>query len=299
MDRLRAIEIFKTVVDRGSFVKAAEALDLSTTAVSRSLSELEAQLGVRLLQRTTRRLALTPEGSEVLEHAGRVLEAYDDLAAVNRLSRSEPVGDIRVNAPVSYGMRRLGPVLASFLRAHPRVRIDLQLTDRVVDLVDENVDVAIRISRDLKSTLIARRIAEARLHVVAAPAYLRERGTPRHPDELAGHTVLSYAYLADRHQWQLTHVDSGEQVRVPVAGMLTANNGDVLTAVAAEGVGIVLQPDFIVEEALRSGALVEVLPEWRLPPLGIYAVYSSRRYQTLRVRRWIDHLTQTLGSPSS
>ncbi len=299
MDRLHALEVFKTVVEKGSFVKAAETLGLSTTAASRTVSDLETLLGVRLLQRTTRRIGLTTEGSEVLEQASRLLETYDELAAVNRKSQSEPSGEIRVNAPVSYGMRRLGPVLASFMEQYPRVVIDLQLTDRVVDLVDENVDVAIRISRDLKSTLIARRMADAQLRLLASPEYLRRRGKPRHPSELAGHRLLNYAYLTDRNHWSFTHAETGEQVRVPVTGALSANNGDVLVAAAIRDAGIALQPDFIAEEALASGALEELLPQWRGTPVGVYAVYTSRRYQALRVRRWIEHLALTLGQAPS
>ena len=295
MDRLRALEVFKTVVEKGSFVKAAEALGLSTTAASRTVSELETLLGVRLLQRTTRRIGLTTEGSEVLEQASRLLETYEELSSVNRMGQSEPSGEIRVNAPVSYGMRRLGPVLASFLEQYPRVVIDLQLTDRVVDLVDENVDVAIRISRELKSTLVSRRMADAQLLLLASPGYLAQHGTPQHPSELAEHRLLNYAYLADRNYWSFTHTATGEQVRVPVSGALSANNGDVLVAAAIHGAGIALQPDFIADEALASGALQELMPQWRGAPVGVYAVYTSRGYRALRVRRWIEHLALTLG----
>jgi DNA-binding transcriptional LysR family regulator len=299
VDRLRALEVFKTVVEKGSFVKAAEALGLSTTAASRTVSDLEHLLGVRLLQRTTRRIGLTTEGSEVLDQASRLLETYEELSSVNRMSQSEPSGEIRVNAPVSYGTRRLGPVLASFMEQYPRVVIDLQLTDRVVDLIDENVDVAIRISRDLKSTLIARRIADAQLRLLASPGYLARHGTPQHPSDLAGHRLLNYTYLADRNYWHFTHADTGEQARVPVSGALSANNGDVLVAAAIHDAGIAMQPDFLADEALASGALQELLPHWRTAPLGVYAVYASRRYQALRVRRWIEHLALTLGQAGS
>ena len=196
-------------------------------------------------------------------------------------------------------MRRLGPVLASFLEQYPRVVIDLQLTDRVVDLVDENVDVAIRISARLEVGPGGASHGRCAAAPGGVAGLSRSPWRAQHPSDLVEHRLLNYTYLADRNYWSFSHVKTGEQVRVPVSGALSANNGDVLVAAAVNDAGIALQPDFIADEALASGALRELLPQWRGAPVGVYAVYTSRRYQALRVRRWIEHLALTLGQAPS
>ena len=299
MDRLHALRVFRMVAEKGSFVKAADALTMSKSATSRAVVELEALLGVRLLQRSTRSIALTVEGAQVLEQSGVVLAAFDQMVSANRLNSTEATGTVRFNAPVSFGIRRLGPALAAFLARHPKVTIDLQLTDRQVDLIEENVDVALRIARDLKSTLIARRVATAAVRAYASTAYVERHGAPRHPADLVGHRCLTYgagtAAASDRAPWHFVHMTTGEQAKVAVTGSLHANNGDVLVAAAANGAGIVLQPDFIVDASVPMPGVEPLLPDWQAEPLGIYLVYGSRQYQTLRVRRLIDHLTSELA----
>ena len=299
MDRLHALRVFRTVAEKGSFVKAADALTMSKSATSRAVVELEALLGVRLLQRSTRSIALTVEGAQVLEQSGVVLAAFDQMVSANRLNSTEATGNVRLNAPVSFGIRRLGPALAAFLARHPKVTIDLQLTDRQVDLIEENVDVALRIARDLSSTLIARRVATASIRAYASTTYVERHGRPHHPADLARHICLIYgagtSAASDRAPWHFVNATTGEQVKVAVNGPLHANNGDVLVAAAANGAGIVLQPDFIVDASVPVPGVEALLPGWHAEPLGIYLVYGSRQYQTLRVRRLIDHLANELA----
>ena len=298
MDRLNALHVFRTVAEKGSFVKAAEALAMSKSATSRAVIELEALLGARLLQRSTRSIALTVEGTQVLEHATVVLGAFDQMLTSTRQSGTEATGTVRLNAPVSFGIRRLGPALARFMALHPKVTVELQLTDRQVDLIEENVDVALRIARELRSTLIARRVAGAGMRAHASAAYLARQGAPLHPSDLSRHACLTYGAGTDRAPWQFVHADTGERVKVAVGGTLHSNNGDVLVAAAAHGAGVVLQPDFIVDASVPAPGVVPLLPGWRAEPLGIWLVYGSRQYQTLRVRRLIDHLAVELGEPA-
>ena len=299
MDHLKALQVFRTVAEKGSFVKAADALSMSKSATSRAVVDLEALLGVRLLQRSTRSIALTVEGTQVLEQAGAVLSAFEQMVGSTRRSGTEATGTVRLNAPVSFGIRRLGPALARFMALHPKVTVELQLTDRQVDLIEENVDVALRIARELRSTLIARRVAGTGMRAHASAAYLARCGTPQHPSDLARHHCLTYGAGTDRAPWQFVHAASGERVKVTVGGNLHSNNGDVLVAAAAHGAGIVLQPDFIVDASVPAPGVVPLLPDWQAEPLGIWLVYGSRRYQTLRVRRLIDHLAGELadGAP--
>jgi DNA-binding transcriptional LysR family regulator len=284
---------FVRVAEAGSFVRAAGQLAISTTSVSRQVADLEAHLGARLLNRTTRRLALTDTGRAYLDRARALLEDLDEAEAAAAAATREVSGRLRVNAPLSFGTRHLAPLIARYCEAHPRVELDVTLSDRIVDLVEEGYDLAVRIAAELNPTLVARRLAPARLVLVAAPAYLARHGTPRRPADLTRHRCLGYSYLRGGTEWQLG--GRGGPHIVPLSGPLTANNGDLLHEAALAGLGIALLPTFLCGDALRGGRLAALLPEHPPPELAIHAVYASRRHLSARVRSFVDYLAAHLG----
>lgn len=293
MDKLAAMAVFVRVVDRGSFTAAAKDLRLSRAMVSKHVQDLEAHLGVRLLSRTTRRLALTEEGR--LYHA-RCVDILSDIAEAEQGAaerQAEPQGLLRLNGPVSFGTRYLTPAIAAFTAAHPKVRVDMVLVDRVVDLVDEGYDLAIRIGVLASSSLIARRLAPCRLVACAAPDYLARQGIPRHPGDLAGHNCLGYSLGLLSDGWRF-HGPEGEVV-VPITGNLTVNNGDALRMAALSGQGIIVLPTFIVGADLSAGTLRPVLEDYALPEMGIHAVYPPGRHLPAKVRSVIDFLAARFG----
>lgn len=295
MDKFREIESFVAVVDAGSFVAAADALQTSKAAVSRHVAELEQRLGVRLLQRTTRRLSLTAEGQAYYQRARDILGLLDEAEAEASSRAGEARGLLRVNAPVSFGILHLAPLWGAFASAHPHVSLEVSLADRLVDLVEEGYDLAIRISRLDNSSLVSRQLATTRLVPCASPTYLREHGTPRHPEELAQHAVISYSYFASGDEWAFD--GPAGRVAVKTRPRFHANNGDTCVAAALAHQGIVLQPTFLVGSALQRGELVELLPEYRSLELGIYAVYASRKQMPLKLRRMIDFLVEVFRTP--
>ena len=288
MDRFKEMQAFAAVADAGSFVRAAESLQVSKTAVSRLIGDLEARLGVRLLHRTTRRLSLTAEG-EVFHARCKALTADVEEAEAEVTARAgEAVGQLRLNVPVSFGLMHLAPLWPAFLQQHPKVTLDVTLADRIIDLVDEGYDLAVRIAQLPASSLVSRKIASTRLVLCASPGYLRRHGEPSHPADIARHTVFTYTLLATGDTWNFEGPDG--PVEVKVTPRLRSNNGDTCCAAALQHQGIVLQPSFMVSHHLRAGALVEVLPQYRSLELGVYAVYASRRHVTPKVRVVIDFL---------
>lgn len=296
MDRFEEMRTFATVVDAGSFVRAAETLQTSKTAVSRLVGELEARLSVRLLHRTTRRLSLTPEGEVFHARCRELLSGVEEAEAEVTAGASEAVGVLRLNVPVSFGLLHLAPLWPAFMAQHPRVSLDITLTDRIVDLVEEGYDVAVRIARLSTSSLVSRKLGSTRLVLCASPEYLRRHGMPTHPAEIARHTVLAYALLSMGDVWTFDGPDG--PVSVKVAPAMRSNSGDTCCAAALQHQGIVLQPSFIVSHHLRDGALVEILPEYRSLDLGIYAVYASRRHVLPKVRVLIDFLVEAFRTPT-
>jgi DNA-binding transcriptional LysR family regulator len=291
MDRFQEMQAFAAVVDAGSFVGAAQALGMSKPAVSRYVSELEARLGARLLQRTTRKLSLTGEG-EVFYGRCKVVLADVDSAEAEVASRTaQATGTLKVNVPVSYGLLKLAPLWGPFLASHPNVQLDVTLADRFVDLVEEGYDLAVRIARLPSSTLVSRKLASTRLLLCASPQYLRERGSPRHPSELTRHAMLAYSLLATGTTWSFEGPEG--PVSVKVEPRMWSNSGDTCRAVALSAGGIILQPSFMVGDDLRAGTLVEVLPQYRSSELGIYAVYPTRKHLTPKVRLLVDYLAQS------
>ena len=292
MDRFQEMRVFAAVVDAGSFVGAADELDMSKAAVSRIVSELEARLGVRLLHRTTRRLSLTTEGEVFVDRCRELLVAVGEAEAEVSERSGQAVGVLKISAPVSFGVLRLAPLWGGFLAAHPQIQLDITLSDRVVDLVDEGFDLAVRIARLESSSLVSRRLSATRMVLCASPEYLRKHGTPRNPSALAGHTVLAYSLLAAGDTWEFQGPDG--PVAVKVRPRMHTNSGDTCRAVALDHKGIVLQPSFLVGEDLQAGRLVELLPDYRSHELGVYAVYPTRKHVLPKVRLLIDYLAQAL-----
>lgn len=287
MDRLRAIEVFVRVAELGSFAAAADELGMSRNMASRHVADLEAHLGARLVNRTTRSVSLSTIGASYLETARDVLaqlEAADRAAGLQRLA---PHGRLALSVPMSFGVHHIAPHLPDFTRANPDVIVDLSLNDRLVDLVEEGFDVAIRISRLADSSLIARRIADVEIVCVASPNYLAASGTPDTPNDLAGHKVLAYSLASDAGTWRMSHAD-GRQASVRVNPAAFANNGDAIQAMALAGAGLALQPDFLCHADLAAGRLVRVLPGWTAGQLGVHALYPGRLYVPLKVRSFID-----------
>jgi LysR family transcriptional regulator for bpeEF and oprC len=293
MDRLKALEIFKAVAERASFVKAADALDLSTPVVSRAVQDLETLLGVRLLQRSTRRVSLTAEGEDALQRARVLLESFQELSAMSGQGASQIAGEIRFTAPASFSAR-LGPALAEFVARFPDVRISLLATDTPLNLVEDRIDLAFRIARELPDSLIARRVADIRIGVYGAPSYLARKGMPKHPDELARHNCLVHSSMGKEATWPFYHPVTQERIEPAVRGLLWADNAEALMTAAIGGSGLALLPHFLVEHAVARGDLQPVLSHWPTPPLGGYLAYVSRRNQVARVRKLIEHLIEVV-----
>jgi DNA-binding transcriptional LysR family regulator len=294
MDTLTDVAVFVRVVERGSFTLAATDLDLSRAVVSKYLSRLEERLGARLLHRTTRRLSLTEAGAALFEASRGAIERIEEAEAAVAQLQSAPRGRLRVSAPMSFGILHLGPALAAFARAYPQVALDLRLDDRYVNLVEEGVDVAVRIGALHDSSLVARRVGASTALACASPAYLAEFGEPETPQDLAAHDCLLYAYLSTANVWRFTAPD-GREIPVAVSGKLRANNGIILTEAGVAGQGIIMMPSFYVAPLLRDGRLKRILARYRLPELGIHAVYPQRAHVPPKVRVFVDFLAQRFG----
>lgn len=296
MDKFQEMRVFAGVADAGSFVAAADALGMSKAAVSRHVSDLEQRLGARLMQRTTRRLSLTGEGEVFLARCRDILASVEESEAEISTRAASASGLLKISVPVSFGTRHLAPLWSDFLAAHPRLTLDVHLGDRAVDLVEEGFDLAVRIARLPDSSLVSRKLASTRLVLCAAPSYLKRRGKPRHPDDLATHDVIGYSLFSTPGQWLL----EGPQglVTVRTRPRLWTNNGDASVAAAVRGAGIDLQPTFLIAGELADGRLVEVLPDYRAAELGIYALYPTRKFVLPKVRALVEYLSAAFAKPS-
>jgi DNA-binding transcriptional LysR family regulator len=295
MDRFEEMRAFAAVVEAGSFVGAADALQRSKASVSRQVADLETRLGVRLLHRTTRRVSMTPEGERFHARCAALLAELDEAEAELGSHHDEAVGQLRINVPVSYGLLRLAPLWGDFMARHPRVTLEVTLSDRVVDLVDEGYDMAVRIARLPDSSLVSRRLSSTRMVLCASPGYVARHGAPDHPSALARHAVLAYSLLATGDTWRFEGPGGIETVRTQPR--MRTNSGDTCRVAALQDQGIVLQPDFIVGDDLRRGELIELMPHWRAGELGVHAVYPSRRHLPPRIRLMIDFLAAALRAP--
>ncbi|MFY9962380.1 LysR family transcriptional regulator [Pseudomonas sp.] len=289
MDRLTAMRVFVSVVDLGSQSAAADHLDLSRPVVSRYLAELEGWVGARLMQRTTRRLSLTAAGQETLPRCRQMLELAGDLQAAVSAPDEAPRGELRISVSTSFGQAQLMDAIAIYVKRYPGVKIDLQMLDRTVNLVDERIDLAIRTSNDLDPNLIARRLSVCRSVICASPAYLREHPAPLQVEELVQHNCLTHSYFG-RSLWHF-EVD-GETLSVPVQGSISTNEAMTLQRAALAGAGIAMLPTYQTAAALRSGELVRLLPQAKPQALNLNAVYTSRKHMPATLRSMLDFLAE-------
>jgi DNA-binding transcriptional LysR family regulator len=297
MDRLRAFEVFATVVSQGSFTRAADKLDTSPANVTRYVNELEESLGARLLNRTSRRLSLTETGRTLYDRALSILEDVAEAEAIASAAAMQPRGMLRVNAPLSFGIRHLAPLWPRFCARYPDIELDISLVDRVVDLVEEGYDLAVRISRGGSPTLVSRKLATTRHMICASPDYVACHGTPASPEELRDHVCIAYTYSDSVDEWRLLD-DAGKEHSVAVRQIMRTNNGDTARAAALAGVGIVRQPTFLIGEDLRQKRLVPLLTGYRTPEMDVLAVYPSRRHLSAKVRVMVDFLAEAFrGTP--
>jgi DNA-binding transcriptional LysR family regulator len=253
-------------------------------------------LGVRLLQRTTRRVAVTEPGAAFLDRVRLGLAALEEAAAEASSLSAKPRGVLRVNAPMSFGFRHLAPAVGSFMQRFPEVRVELTLTDRLVNLIEENVDVAVRIGELRDSGLIARKLASCRMILCASPAYLKRMGAPKHPNEINDHVCLFYTHWLDGDEWRFERKNEKTVVHVGQAA-LRSNNGDAIAEAASEGAGIALQPSFIAGPLIKQGRLVELLPAWRAAEFGVFAVHPQNRFVPAKSRAFVDHLANAYARP--
>jgi DNA-binding transcriptional LysR family regulator len=293
--QLDDLKIFVATVDARNFTAAAERLQLSKQFVSRRVMALEAGLGVRLLVRNTRKLAVTDLGYEFYERASRILAEVAEAEQAMSSRRSHPRGLLRVSAPLSFGMVHLSPLVGGFLSSNPEVSIDLELSDRVVDVVGEGYDMALRIGTLADSTLIAQKLAEVRMVACCSPVYRDTRRLPATPADLVRHPCLLYGEEA-RNGWRFEV--EGAVRNIEVHGPLRANNGEVLRDAAMAGVGIALLPEFIVAGALAGGRLIEVLERFVSPPLTLYAVYPQHRQSSVTIRAFTQFLRERFAQAS-
>jgi len=292
MDRLTATRVFIEVVERGSQTAAAEALEMSRAMVSRYLGELEAWVGARLLHRTTRKLSLTGAGEQLLGQCREMLAMADAMQSVSRTDEAAPRGTLRIACSQSLAQAWLVHALDEFIRRYPQVSVDLLVGSQAVNLVEARIDLALRITNQLDPNLIARQLAVCRSVVCATPAYLAKHGTPLRPEDLAQHNCLSYAYFG-RSIWEFTR--AGEPHAVAVSGNLSANESMVLLEAVQADIGISLQPRYSVSAHLRSGALVQLLPDYQPQELGIHALYGTRRQMPPALRALLDFLIERLA----
>jgi DNA-binding transcriptional LysR family regulator len=295
MDRFAAMEAFVRVVEAGSFVAAAERLGISTSSLSRQVAELEHHLGVRLLNRTTRRLSLTETGQSYYERCVALLADVQEAEAIAGQTAASPRGTVRLTCSHSIAEQRVAPAIAVFVGRHPDVKFELTVAERIVDLVEEGFDLAVRVGAVGGERLVARRLGSMQLVLCAAPSYIERHGAPRHPDEIPRHSALSYAYAASPRVWRFVGAD-GNAHEFRVAGSLHANSGDALRSAAEAGLGLICEPDFLVAGALAAGRLVRLLPEFQAGGGEIWAVYPTRRHLSLKVRLFVDHIAAAFAA---
>lgn len=290
---LDEIRVFAKVVEAGSFIGASRELDMPKSTVSRKVSELEERLGARLLQRTTRKLSLTDVGRAFYEHAARAVSEAEEAELVVGRMQEVPRGLLRVTTPLNFGY--LGPIVASFLQRHPEVQVEVVCADRVMDLVQEGFDVAVRAGQLADSTLVARNLGALRNFLVASPAFLGRRGAPKQPQDLERFDCIAFGAGADRASWRLQR--RGKTRVIEVKARLVVNDFDFLDEAARSGLGIAMLPSFRCIPHLRAGALERVLPEWCSLEVPLHAVYPSTRHLSPKVKAFLDHLREQLTAP--
>lgn len=288
MDRITAMQVFVTVVDSGSQSAAADQLDLSRPVVSRYLAELEEWAGARLLHRTTRKLSLTAAGAEMLPRCRQMLELATDMKTVVAIPEDAPQGLLRITVSNSFGQSHLAEAVAAYVQRYPGVTVDMLLLDRVVNLVEERIDLAIHISKELDPNLIARRLTVCRSVVCASPSYLREHGTPTQAEQLTLHNCLTHSYYGS--VWLLER--DKMPVNVAVKGNISANDATSLVQAALAGAGVTMLPTYLAAPFIQSGRLIALLPEYHPQEFGIFGVYASRKHMPATLRTMLDFLAE-------
>ena len=294
MDTMGAIPVFVAVVQYGGFSPAARFLGISKSAVSKRISQLEQQLGVKLLHRTTRKLSLTEAGEHYFEHALKAnLAARDAEDAVAQL-QGEPQGRLRINTPMSFGRLHMAPMIPEFLKKYPKIRIELVMDDKVVDLVTGGFDIAIRGGALPDSSLVARRLAPLNSVLCASPEYLHREGQPQQLDDLLQHNCLSFSYSNDVKEWSFSK--DNQRHSVVVSGSYQVNNSEALLEAVRQGLGIARLPTFVAGPDIRAGTLVALFPEYQMPAVEINAVLIERQYMPAKVRVFLDFALEYFGS---
>ena len=297
MDKVASLRAFVKVVETGSFTEAGRQLRLSRSAISKQVAELEHSLGVQLLNRTTRYASPNENGQMYFDRALAVLSELDAADEAVAQLQSTPSGLLRVNAPMSYGTFRLGPAIPEFMEKYPDVKIQLVLSDELLDPIQDGFDITLRIAELGSSSLIARKITPIDRTVCASPDYLARRGIPAHPRDLRDHVLLTYGFLLTGNQWKLTGAD-GDHWILP-SWSLCVNNAEVLRDAAIRGRGVALIPTFIAGDALEKGTLRAVLQDYRAPPSALYAIYPPTRHLSVKVRLFIDFLVERFGQKAA
>ena len=289
MDKLSNMKAFAQVADTGSFAEAARRMGLAVSVVSKRVKDLETHLSTQLLHRTTRKVRLTDTGYSYLEYVRKFLDELEEVEENIRHKTHKPVGEIKLAAPLSFGVKYLGPALSAFLARYPDVSIKSYLSDRPVDLVEEGYDLSVRIGQLKHASLISKKLANCRRVVCASPAYFKDNGRPKKPSDLTLHNCMSYINLAEGRAWPF--VVKGKKIWQSTAGRFDSDNGDMLCEAAVAGCGITYLPTFIAGPAISSGKLEVVLEKYEEPDFNIYAVYQNRRHLSTKVRTLIDHLS--------
>jgi DNA-binding transcriptional LysR family regulator len=295
---LEAWGAFAKVASCGSFSKAAKELSLSNATVSKLISRLEARLGERLFHRTSRKLTLTETGRVLATRAAQILSEGEDAEAEAQARSVSPRGRVRLAAPMSFGLRQIAPILPEFLALYPEVSVDLRLDDRLVDLIGDGVDVAVRIAALTDSSLIVRKLCPIARYVVGTSGYFESRGRPQRPSDLTQHACLPYTYLTSGDVWHFVN-DAGEKESVTVQGPLAANSADALKTALMAGLGIAMQPDFVVWEEIKSGALECVLQDWSAPPLNVNVLTPAGGPRASRVTALIEFLVRHFSAEAA
>lgn len=293
MNRLDAMHIFVRIAELGSFTAVAEQMGLARSVVTRQIAALESHLGVKLMVRNTRRLSLTSAGSAYLEKCKVVLDLIEAAEASVMEERLTPRGNIRIGVPLSFGLKKLTPILLEFSERYPDINLEIVFDDHQMNLIEEGIDLSIRIATQLAPGDIVRKLGSCRLFTVASPDYLKQHGRPNHPSELTNHECLGYTLTANGMSWGF--MVEGHLETFYIRSRIKANNGDALTEAAARGLGITRQPDFIVDDYLATGQVETILDEFNAAELGIYAILSSNRYVPHRVRVLLDFLANRLS----
>ena len=292
---LDGMVIFSEVITAGSFTQAAENSGHSTSYISKEVNKLEARLGVRLLNRTTRSISLTPEGELYFQQCQQIITTAHEAVSLLSGHQLEPQGTLRISCPVSFGLSRLRPILAKFIALYPKINVELELNDKKIDIVADGYDIAIRASRVQEdSSLISRRILMSRGITLASPDYLAKHGTPQSLQELSQHQTISYSYLKQPGIWTYMTVE-GKSVDIPVNCRFISNSPEMELALCIAGQGITRLPAFNLHDELQTGQLVELFPELPKIEIGVYLIYPSRKHMSSKVRHFIDFVMQELG----